>query len=227
MCIQLLHCHCHIDGLVQDCSNSSALAVELLQSCTKPSIYILVRACNATSEQSGGRWKWSHPNQFTAFLSGKPHCNYRDFLLHRVGCGFGGQGNLMGLVNFQPSVAINVARSRTAQQSFHVIPWNHSRTNFSGFTQWGCNALDTIFMFVSLNWTEHLEVSPFKNMSIGTRIPLASSPATSPTPPSNLHHVKIVLMARGLHWVGQVICDMKFSHEVTGYLLHFLCKKRF
>ena len=29
----------HIDGLVQDCSNSSALALELLQSCTKPSIY--------------------------------------------------------------------------------------------------------------------------------------------------------------------------------------------
>ena len=26
-----------IDGLVQDCSNSSALAIELLQSCTKPS----------------------------------------------------------------------------------------------------------------------------------------------------------------------------------------------
>ena len=28
----------YVDGLVQDCSNSSALAVELLQSCTKPSI---------------------------------------------------------------------------------------------------------------------------------------------------------------------------------------------
>ena len=27
-----------IDGLVQDCSNSSALAMELLQSCAKPSI---------------------------------------------------------------------------------------------------------------------------------------------------------------------------------------------
>ena len=25
-----------VDGLVQDCSNSSALAMELLQSCTKP-----------------------------------------------------------------------------------------------------------------------------------------------------------------------------------------------
>ena len=28
----------HIDGLVQNCSNSSVLAMELLQSCTKPSI---------------------------------------------------------------------------------------------------------------------------------------------------------------------------------------------
>ena len=28
----------HFNGLVQDCSNSSALAMELLQSCTKPSI---------------------------------------------------------------------------------------------------------------------------------------------------------------------------------------------
>ena len=28
----------HIDGLMQDCNNSSALALELLQSCTKPSI---------------------------------------------------------------------------------------------------------------------------------------------------------------------------------------------
>ena len=29
----------YIDGLVQDCSNSIAKALELLQSCTKPSIY--------------------------------------------------------------------------------------------------------------------------------------------------------------------------------------------
>ena len=28
----------YIDGLVQDCSNSRVLAMELLQSCTKPSI---------------------------------------------------------------------------------------------------------------------------------------------------------------------------------------------
>ena len=30
---------CHIDGLVQDCSISSASAMEILQSCTQPSIY--------------------------------------------------------------------------------------------------------------------------------------------------------------------------------------------
>ena len=29
----------HINGFMQICSNSSALAMELLQSCTKPSIY--------------------------------------------------------------------------------------------------------------------------------------------------------------------------------------------
>ena len=34
-----------IDGLVQDCSNSSALAMELLQSCTKPSISSIVYNC--------------------------------------------------------------------------------------------------------------------------------------------------------------------------------------
>ena len=33
----------HINGLVQDCSNSSALVMELLQSCTKPSINIRCR----------------------------------------------------------------------------------------------------------------------------------------------------------------------------------------
>ena len=32
----------NIDGLVQDCSNSIALAMELLQSCTEPSIYLMV-----------------------------------------------------------------------------------------------------------------------------------------------------------------------------------------
>ena len=36
----------YIDGLVQDCSNSSAFAMELLQSYIKPSIYIYVAHVN-------------------------------------------------------------------------------------------------------------------------------------------------------------------------------------
>ena len=34
----------HVDGLAQDCSNSIALAMELLQSCTKPSMCDVVQA---------------------------------------------------------------------------------------------------------------------------------------------------------------------------------------
>ena len=45
------HNHCifyilHIDGLVQDCSHSSALAMELLQACIKPLIYTWNYTCN-------------------------------------------------------------------------------------------------------------------------------------------------------------------------------------
>ena len=34
-----LHFHVYVDGLVQGCGNSSALAMELLQSWTRPSMY--------------------------------------------------------------------------------------------------------------------------------------------------------------------------------------------
>ena len=40
-------------GLVQDCSNSSALAMELLQSCTKPSIWSIWQICLIHKVQSG------------------------------------------------------------------------------------------------------------------------------------------------------------------------------
>ena len=35
------HAHEHVQGLVQDCFNSSALAMGLLQSCTKPSTILI------------------------------------------------------------------------------------------------------------------------------------------------------------------------------------------
>ena len=39
VCLKCVLVEEHFDSLVQDCSNSSALAMELLQSCNKPSIY--------------------------------------------------------------------------------------------------------------------------------------------------------------------------------------------
>ena len=55
----------HIDGLVQDCSNSSAYALELLQSCTKPSIY-------HSNNMSGLKTIWHHLifiNKFMKWLA--------------------------------------------------------------------------------------------------------------------------------------------------------------
>ena len=56
-CTQCWHCvslYQYIDGLVQDCSNSSALALELLQSCTKPSTCIQFNHCG-TRFSSGNK----------------------------------------------------------------------------------------------------------------------------------------------------------------------------
>ena len=39
--VEILWLSAHVDGSVQDCSNSSALAMELLQSCTKPSNFVM------------------------------------------------------------------------------------------------------------------------------------------------------------------------------------------
>ena len=38
-----------MDSLVQNCSNSSVLAMELLQSCTKPLIFSLLQDCSNSS----------------------------------------------------------------------------------------------------------------------------------------------------------------------------------
>ena len=52
----------YIDGLVQDCSNSSALAVELLQSCAKPSIYSDVgEHLRITVTSYWARWRLKAP----------------------------------------------------------------------------------------------------------------------------------------------------------------------
>ena len=39
LCFSLIIAVLYIDALIQDCSTSSALTMEILQSCTKPPIY--------------------------------------------------------------------------------------------------------------------------------------------------------------------------------------------
>ena len=50
--------HHHLNGLVQDCSNSSANALELLQSCTKPLTYTWPKLINSLVDLKGTfQWK--------------------------------------------------------------------------------------------------------------------------------------------------------------------------
>ena len=56
----------YIDGLVQDCSNSSALAVELLQSCTEPLICSSYKIWQSPDSKvhganTGPIWGWQGP----------------------------------------------------------------------------------------------------------------------------------------------------------------------
>ena len=54
-----MHFGIYIDGLVQDCSNSIALAMELLQSCTEPSIYGIKLISDAISSINfREKWTW-------------------------------------------------------------------------------------------------------------------------------------------------------------------------
>ena len=49
-------CNDNFDGLMQDCSNSSALAMELLQSCTKASKCFMLNPSHAHPEIGNVAW---------------------------------------------------------------------------------------------------------------------------------------------------------------------------
>ena len=73
----------HIEGLAQDCSNSIANALELLQSCTKPSICIMLKPYHLIQVTDFSRWgvydfysfEYWGPFQHEDHLT-----RYRDFL---------------------------------------------------------------------------------------------------------------------------------------------------
>ena len=55
-----------INSLVQDCSNSIAYALELLQSCTKPSKYTMPIFIHFTSRRTDLKFIWSFYKQILA-----------------------------------------------------------------------------------------------------------------------------------------------------------------
>ena len=56
----------HIDRLVQDCSNSIASALELLQSCTKPSIYSIHQHIGILNKRRDGHFAENIWNEFSS-----------------------------------------------------------------------------------------------------------------------------------------------------------------
>ena len=61
----------YIDGSVQDCSNSIANALELLQSCTKPSICILHISFMIQVPNSEGNLGWWNPHSLAVMFPRK------------------------------------------------------------------------------------------------------------------------------------------------------------
>ena len=66
MNIYLKQCSLYIDGLVQDYSISIANALEILQSCTKPSIYYKYIVVNAVPAGAGC---WCHSDEEVLYIS--------------------------------------------------------------------------------------------------------------------------------------------------------------
>ena len=66
----------HIDGLVQDCSNFNALAMAILQSGTKPSIYFILDTPGISS--SDNQYVLNSLHIIRNFTGTPPHHDPRD-----------------------------------------------------------------------------------------------------------------------------------------------------
>ena len=77
-CAVTIYGHDYTDGVEQDCSNSSALAIEFLQSCTKPSLNIrhtkgdgLTKSVRSPNEQCNlvrNEWFWCFPGNEKSYI---------------------------------------------------------------------------------------------------------------------------------------------------------------
>ena len=71
---------CHIDGLVQECSNSIANALELLQSCTKPSMWC---PSSWSAVVKGSLRAWWHNVHYPTNVDKMTNYTFKDILQWR------------------------------------------------------------------------------------------------------------------------------------------------
>ena len=115
----------YIEGLLQDCSNSSALAIELLQSCTKPSIFMCQNLWPAT---------WME-------FKLRDHCGYGlsqwEVLLYHVYNTFFHWPSPYTEWSLIPFPIYNSLTSNFLHHN-----WNFNSNNI--LTHWGCNKIAAI-----------------------------------------------------------------------------------
>ena len=83
------------------------------------------------------------------FIWVKPRCDFRDFLSRGAVGGTAGWRILIGLVDFQPSVAINAARIRATRQFRHTDHRNRSGTDFFRPAPRNCVPVDRNFLHMA------------------------------------------------------------------------------
>ena len=131
-----------IDGLVQDCSNSSALTMELLQSYTKPSIW----ARWYTQSQKSWAWISKHNSQYSV------GCNYltKSLILTFNMCK---KPEIQGMDFTAPNILCDVITylCLSYQLSTHSFKCNSLYHDKSVFLYRNINSFWTLFTWVAAN----------------------------------------------------------------------------
>ena len=119
---------------------------------------------------------------------------------------------LIGLIDFQPSVAINAARIRATRRFRHADHRNRSGTDF-----FFAPRRRIVCMWTEISYIWHPDATLIKQNARGTagdnrvncnRIPHAAVYDIPPAPPSDSAGQKIALIATGLHG-SNGICTLR------------------
>ena len=147
----------------------------------------------------------------------KPRSDKRDFLSRGAVGGTTGRRVLIGLVDFQPSVAINAARIRATRRFRHADHRNRSGTDFFRAAPRNCVPVDRN------SYTWHPDATLINQSARGTagdsrvncnRIPRAAVYDIPPAPPGDSAGQKVALIATGLITLSFVFIHLNYSNTI-------------